>query len=254
MKTRNRPRLAPKFLTAVVLLAASLTVWAGPPFRTDDPEAVEYQHAEFYVFYQQTLAADGRTGVVPAFEFNYGVYEKIQLHLVAPVAFSTPSGQDTTRGYGDTELGVKWQFNEETETIPMIGIFPLVEIPTGNSDKGLGNGHTQVFIPLWLQKHWGDFQTYGGGGYWINNGPDNRNYWFLGWQAQYQFSDHITLGAEVFHTTGQVVGQGSSTGFNVGGYYNFDEHNHLLFSAGKGLQNSAETNRVSSYLGYQYTF
>src|ERR1039457_2920021 len=112
MKTRNRPRLAPKFLTAVVLLAASLTVWAGPPFRTDDPEAV---------FYQQTLAADGRTGVVPAFEFNYGVYEKIQFHLVAPVAFSTPSGQDTTRGYGDTELGVKWQFNEETETIPMIG-------------------------------------------------------------------------------------------------------------------------------------
>jgi Putative MetA-pathway of phenol degradation len=255
MGTRDGPRLAPKFLTAVVLYAASLSVWAGPPFRTDDPEAVEYQHAEFYVFYQQTLAADGRTGVVPAFEFNYGVYENVQLHVVAPVAFSTtPSGQRTTRGYGDTELGVKWQFNEETDTIPMVGIFPLVEIPTGDSDKGLGNGHTQVFIPLWLQKHWGDFQTYGGGGYWINNGPDNRNYWFLGWQAQYQFSEHVTLGAEVFHTTGQVVGQGASTGFNVGGYYNFDEHNHLLFSAGKGLQNAAGTNRVSSYVGYQYTF
>jgi hypothetical protein len=252
--TRNGPRPAPKFLTAVVLYAASLVVWAGPPFRTDDPEAVEYQHSEFYVFYQQTLAADGRTGVVPAFEFNYGVHENVQLHLVAPVAFSTRSGQGTTRGYGDTEVGVKWQFNEDTDSTPMVGIFPLVEIPTGNSDKGLGNGHTQVFIPLWLQKHWGDFQTYGGGGYWINNGPDNRNYWYFGWQAQYQFSEHVTLGAEVFHTTGQVVGQDASTGFNVGGYYNFDEHNHFLFSAGKGLQNAAQTNRVSTYLGYQYTF
>jgi hypothetical protein len=64
----------------------------------------------------------------------------------------------------------------------------------------------------------------------------------------------VTLGAEIFHTTGQVVNQGASTGFNVGGFYNFDEHNHLLFSAGKGLQNAAETNRVSTYAGYQYTF
>jgi hypothetical protein len=253
MKNRDGLRLASRLLTTAVLSTASLIVWAGPPFRTDDPEAVEYQHAEFYVFYQQMLAADGRTGVLPAFEFNYGVYENVQFHLVAPVAFSTPSGQGTTRGYGDTELGVKWQFNEETETMPMVGIFPLVELPTGNSDKGLGNGHTQVFIPVWLQKKWGDFQTYGGGGYWINNGPDNRNYWFVGWQAQYQFSDHVTLGAEVFHTTGQVESQGGSTGFNVGGFYNFDEHNHLLFSAGKGLQNAAETNRVSTYIGYQYT-
>lgn len=253
MNSRTGLEFAPRILAAVALSAASFAAWAGPPFRTDDPEAVEYKHAEFYVFTTQTLAADGRTGVLPAFEFNYGIFENVQFHLVAPYAFNTPSGQGTTHGYGDTELGVKWQFNEETETIPMIGIFPLVEIPTGNSDKGLGNGHSQIFIPIWLQKKWGDFQTYGRGGYWVNNGPDNRNYWFVGWQAQYQFSEHVTLGAEVFHTTSQVQGQGSSTGFNVGGYYNFDEHNHLLFSIGKGLQNAAETNRVSSYLGYQYT-
>ena len=247
-------RFARGVATLAMLFGVTSATWAGPPFRTDDPEAVEYQHAELYLFYQQTLAAEGRTGVLPAFEFNYGVYENVQLHLVAPAAFSTPSGLGATRGYGDTELGVKWQLNEESETMPMVGIFPLVELPTGNSDKGLGNGHTQVFIPVWLQKKWGDFQTYGGGGYWINNGADNRNYWFVGWQAQYQVSEHVTLGAEIFHTTGQVADQGASTGFNVGGFYNFDEHNHLLFSAGKGVQNAAETNRVSSYAGYQYTF
>jgi hypothetical protein len=215
---------------------------------------VEYKHTEFYVFYQQSLGADGRSGVVPAFELNYGVHENVQLHLVAPVAFTTPSGMGTTRGYGDTELGVKWQLNEETDAVPMVGIFPLVEIPTGNADKGLGNAGSQVFIPIWLQKKWGDFQTYGGGGYWLNSGTGNRDYWFFGWQGQYQFTEHLTVGAEVFHTTEQVVGQGASTGFNVGGFYNFDEHNHLLFSTGKGIQNAAQTNRVSSYVGYQYTF
>lgn len=235
------------------LLAPSLAL-CGPPFRTDDPEAVEYGHAEFYVFYQQTLARDGRSGTVPGFEFNYGAYEHIQLHVIAPYAFDAPSGQSATHGYGDTELGVKWQFTDETESTPMIGIFPLVEIPTGNSDRGLGNGASQVFLPVWLQKKWGEFQTYGGGGYWVNNGIGNKNYWFVGWQAQYDFSDHLTLGAELFYNTATVVGESSSTGFNVGGYYNFDEHNHLLFSAGKGVQNAAQTNRVSTYIGYQWTF
>jgi len=103
-------RAARGVVAVAILFGAPLAALAGPPFRTDDPEAVEYKHAEFYVFYQQTLAAEGRTGVLPAFEFNYGVVENVQLHLVAPVAFSTPSGMGTTRGYGDTELGVKWQF------------------------------------------------------------------------------------------------------------------------------------------------
>lgn len=253
MKIRRPVVIAAALVFGATLGVNSIPAFAGPPFRTDDPEAVEYKHAEFYVFSQETLTSDGRSGFLPALEFNYGVYPKVQLHLVTPWAFNKPSGESTTRGYGDTEAGVKWQFNEETETMPMVGVFPLVEIPTGDADKGLGNGHSQVFLPVWLQKKSGKLQTYGGGGYWINNGSYNRNYWFAGWQVQYEFSEHVTLGAEIFHTTGQVVGQRSSTGFNVGGYYNLNEHNHLLFSAGKGLQNGAETNRFSAYMGYQYT-
>jgi hypothetical protein len=45
-----------------------------------------------------------------------------------------------------------------------------------------------------------------------------------------------------------------STGFNLGGFYDFTEHHHLLFSAGRGIQHATETNEFSWYLGYQYTF
>lgn len=254
MNQRQALSVAHLLAAAVVLGAASLAVWAGPPFRTDDPEAVEYKHSEAYVFYQQTLTVDGRAGVAPAFEFNHGIYPNVQWHLVAPVAFTKPSGMGTTRGYGDTELGVKWQLNEESGSMPMVGVFPIIELPSGDSHKGLGSGHTQVFLPVWLQKKWGNFQTYGGGGYWFNTGDGGRNYKFFGWQAQYQFSEQVSLGAEVFHTTEKSVGTGASSGFNVGGFYNIDEHNHALFSAGKGLRNAAQTNRVSGYLGYQYTY
>ena len=46
---------------------------------------------------------------------------------------------------------------------PMIGVFPLVEAPTGDARRGLGAGHTREFLPLWLQKSFGGWTTYGGG-------------------------------------------------------------------------------------------
>lgn len=105
-----------------------------------------------------------------------------------------------------------------------------------------------------MSRRWGHFETYGGGGYWINNGPNWKNYWFVGWQFQYGFSDHWVLGGEIFYNTAEEVGQGSSAGFNIGGVYNVDQHNHFLFSAGKGLRNAAETNRVSTYAAYSFTY
>jgi hypothetical protein len=45
-----------------------------------------------------------------------------------------------------------------------------------------------------------------------------------------------------------------STGFNLGGIYDFSKHHHLLVSARNWIQNANETNRFSYYLAYQLTF
>ena len=239
-------------LPALVLLP--LSGHCGPPFQTDDPNVVELGHVEFLAFYQSTLAATARSGTLLGLESHFGIHEATELDLVTPLAFDTPSGSDTARGYGDTTLGIKYQLIGESETTPMVSLVPKVTIPSGNSSRGLGNGGSQVLLAAAAQWHSGRFQTYANAGYWINNGTANRNYWFVGWQAQYAFSDAWLLGAEVFHTTPQLQGQPPSTGFNVGGYWVFDPHNQLLFSAGRGIQNAAATNRVSTYLGYQLSF
>lgn len=223
---------------------------AGPPFLTDDREPVEYQHHEFYIAAQQVKTQDGRSGTLPHFEFNYGAAPDLQLHIIAPYHFSDPVDGPRQRGWGDVELGAKYRFMQETEDRPMMGIFPIVVTHTGNANRDLGNGATQIFLPVWLQKKWGDWQTYGGG-YWINHAADARNHWFFGWQLQKEISGHLTLGGEIFHNGEEVSGEGSSTGFNLGGAYGFDEHNCLLFSVGRGLTNAAMTNKFSSYVGYQ---
>jgi hypothetical protein len=115
-----------------------------------------------------------------------------------------------------------------------------------------------------VQKDFGKWTTYGGGGYGINPGPGNRDYWLFGWQLERQITDHLILGAELFHQTaftagepgsvGFPLGNKATTGFNLGGKYDFSKNLHLLFSAGRGVQNATGSNQFSYYLGFQWTF
>jgi hypothetical protein len=224
---------------------------AGPPFKTDDPEPVEYRHWEVYLASQYERNRDDTSATAPHLEINYGGYPDLQLHLIAPLVYENPKGGPSEYGYGDTELGFKYRFLHETDLLPQVGIFPLIEIPTGDEDRGLGNGKAQVFIPVWLQKSWGPWTSYGGAGYWFNPGKGNENWWFLGWEAQREITDLLTFGAEVFHQTPSEEAGDIDTGFNVGGFINLSELQHILFSAGRDLYGP---NRFSCYLGYQLTF
>jgi hypothetical protein len=236
---------------ALLLVLVSPSAQAGPPFVTDDPEPVEYHHWEVYIASVYAHTRDGTSGTGPHVEVNYGVVPNVQLHLITPFVYDHPAHGGTPYGYGDTELGVKFRFVQETRSRPQVGIFPLLEVPTGSSSRGLGSGHPQMFLPIWLQKSWGPWTTYGGGGYWRHPGAGNRDWWLTGWEIQCALSRSLTLGAELFHTTPDTAAGESGTSFNIGGFLNFDEGHHLLFSAGRGLHGP---NLFSAYLAYQWTF
>jgi hypothetical protein len=242
-------------VVALVGLSAGAAL-AGPPFRTDDPEPVEYQHWEIYGFVQSTHVRGDTAGTMPGLEVNYGALPNLQLHAAAPIAFDQREDNGTHRGYGDMELGVKYRFIDEDEDgwRPQVGTFPMFEIPTGNASRNLGAGHSRQFIPLWVQKSFGAWTTYGGGGYWINHGAGNRNYWYTGWLLQRQVTEALALGGELFHQTPDTDGGSSTTGFNFGGIYDFTVNHHLLFSAGRGLQHAATTDEFSYYAAYLLTF
>jgi hypothetical protein len=239
---------------AAFLLAASLAgpATAGPPYTTDDPEPVELHHWEIYLASQDFFSAGGAwSGALPMVEVNFGALPQVQLHLIAPLAYDRAPGGPMTYGYGDTELGVKWRFVQEGDWVPMIGTFPLVELPTGNLSRGLGTGSTRLFVPLWLQKSFGAWTTYGGGGYWVNPGSGNRNYWFFGWQAQCRLGEAVTVGAEIFHTSASEVGGSGETRFNAGLVADLSDVHHLLFSAGTLL---GAPFGGQFYVAYQVTF
>jgi hypothetical protein len=228
----GRPFRVPWWVVFAGLLAAALPASAGPPYVTDDPQPVEFRHWEFYAALTGESESGARAGDAPHVEVNYGPAPELQLHVIVPWAFARPSGGTTAWGLGDVELGAKFRFVEEGAGRPQVGTFPLVELPTGDASRGLGAPETRVFLPLWLQKTIGAWTTYGGGGYWINPGEGNRNWWFAGWQAQVQLTPSFAPGAEVYYESPSEAGARPRVLFNVGFVLDFGARHHLLGSAG----------------------
>ena len=239
------------FFSLSVIMFIPFKVYASPPFFTDDPEPVEHRHGEFYLSSAYANNRDGEQGTAPHFEINYGIIPDVQLHFLFPFDYSHLKGGSPFYGIGDIEIGVKYRFIHETGSFPQVGTFPLVHFPTGDSDRGLGGGYTAVFIPVWLQKSFGPWTTYGGGGYWINPGTNNNNFWQFGWLIQRDITKTLTLGAEIYYFGKDSSDGRDNTGYNAGGIVNLSEAHHILFSIGSSI---AGDNRLSAYLGYQWTF
>ncbi len=240
-------------LLLTTLLLISKSIFAGPPFRTDDPIPVPYLHGELYIFSTGVFDASGKSGVGPAIEFNYGIFPNTQFHLVLPLAYSAPKDGTSHLGYGDTEVGVKYRLVAQTNELPAIGIFPLVEVPTGNASQNLGNGKAQIYLPIWLQKDFDNWTIYGGGGYWINPGTGNKNWEFTGILIQYNFTDSFFLGTELFHQTSSSLSSPGFTGLHFGGGIPVIKNYQILFSLDLG--NGITTYKhFAYYLGLYHTF
>ncbi len=226
------------------------TAFAGPPFLTDDPEPVDFKHWEAYLFSTVNATPKQTDATGPAFEFNAGALPNLQLHLVIPMAYASPQDAPRAYGLGDIEFGMKYRFIQETNHRPMVGVFPMIEIPTGDAGRALGNGRAWWRLPLWLQKSWGPWTTYGGAGYAINPAPNQRNYPFGGWQLQRDFGGKLTLGMEFF-AQGKSSDDTRSFGvFNLGGYFKITPNFQLLFTGGHTLIGGSHT---VGYLGLYWT-
>jgi hypothetical protein len=249
-----------------VALAASPAA-AGPPYLTDDPVPVELGHWEIYGFTQGSLVDHQASFALPATEINYGALPELQLHVQLEMALSSSSGFATQYGVGDAEAGFKYRILHpgEANWWPQIAVYPQVAFPSGRAARGLGSGRVHAFLPLWFEKDFpAGWSSDFGGGYWINPGPGNRDYWFFGWQVQREVVAGLVLGAELFtqsaSTTvlagelGYPAGTRQLTGLNLGAVYDVTAHHHLLLSAGTGILDAGRSDLATYYVGYQFTF
>jgi hypothetical protein len=246
------------------LLQWPVAALAGPPFQTDDPEPVDLGHYEFYAFSGLDRTPVESDPVGPAFEFNWGALPNTQLHVILSVGAVEPANDPAyapagvgSSAYGllDTELGIKYRFLSQTGTRPEIGTFPMVELPTGSYSQGLGVGRTWYKLPIWAQKDFGPWTTYGGGGYQVVHQVGYRSFPYAGWLLQRDLGARWTLGGELWYHAPEglaTIQTRSATMVDVGGYYYFRKPAfQLLFCLGQTVAGQSET---YAYLGLYWTW
>ncbi|MDP4204107.1 MAG: hypothetical protein Q8861_15605 [Bacteroidota bacterium] len=238
-----------KYLTTLCFLLIMQTGFAGPPFNTDDPEPVKYRHWEYYVASINLFQSGFASGTLPHIEVNYGIIPNGQLHVLLPLNYNIQKGNALQYGYENSEIGFKYRIFYNSQSTFQIGTFPIFEIPTINN-QNFGNNKMQIYLPVWIQKSWGKLTTYGGGGYWINPGNNNKNWIFTGWEMQYDFSERITIGGELYFKTSDTNDGKPFLGINLGGMINCSKTFHVIYSMGHSITND---NTFMSYLGLLWT-
>lgn len=216
MKGVTLLRAAPTALIAVCPLAVLLipaSAHAGPPFLTDDPEPTDYGHWEIYAPFADTSGRGGAFDGSAGAELNYGAARNLQLTLGLPVSYThTASGWRLDRG--DIEASVKYRFYHNEVSGVSIAAFPGITLPTAR--RGLGAGKVTAFLPIWAQKDMGSWSVFGGGGYAINPGAGNRNYWTEGIAVTRTLSTRLLVGGEADRQEADTADGRGSTSVGVG--------------------------------------
>jgi hypothetical protein len=239
-------RLAPLALLPMVVPAL-----AGPPYVTDDPEPTDTGHYEIYAFAGGTstrAGLDGKSGI----DFNYGGAENLQLTAVIPLAYNDPRHGALAGGLGNVELAAKYRFLRQDDFGWDAALFPRVFLPSASAHAG--ERHASFFLPLYVEKDWGKWSTFGGGGCTLNNGGGSKDFCEGGWAVTREVLPDLHLGAEIYHQTADTRGGRASTGIGFGATYDLSENYHLMASAGPGIQNAADTNRDTWYAAMLFTF
>ena len=234
----------------LVLLTCCFTtvsIHAGPPFVTDDPEPPPPGGWEINVPFILERTPGKTEMDAPLFDLNYGLPD-IQLKLEIPIEVVHEDSSGTLAGAGDLLLGVKWRFLDIEKSQLQLGIYPQLLIPTGDQARGLGEGRAAFVLPLVAQKSWGKWTLYGNIGYWWRTAAETRNYVYAGVVLEREINERLTLGAELFGNSPKERGGRSDVAFNIGGKWKLRGHLNLLFAGGRDIVGDT---RAMCYVGLQ---
>ena len=222
-------RLRPTILAVTALMASPCVAVAGPPFLTDDPEPTDAGHWENYA---PALAPEGRGSARDGellVELNYGAAPNLQLTLDLPTAFARDAF-GSRYGLGDLAVSAKYRFFHDEAKGISVATFPGLTLPTAT--KGLGAPSVTAFLPVWAQWDSGPWSVFGGGGYAINPGAGNRDYWKGGVAATRKVAERLLVGVEIDRQGPDTDDGSASTSAGIGAILQLPAPFRLLASGG----------------------
>ena len=238
-----------RLLASAAALFAAAPAFAGPPYLTDDPIPTDTHHWEIYAFTEgegRRSTLDGDAGL----DLNYGPIKDVQLTSTLPLVFSHEPNDGWRNGTGDVELGVKYRFLHDEKNGISAAIFPRAILPTSSLAS---HERTRFLLPLWVGKDFaGGTSIFGGGGYELNPGMGNRNFWQAGLALTHDLSKEFSVGAEITRQGADTVGGTDQTRAGVGAIIHIAGPASLFISGGPTWADHRTSYRFYAALGFLF--
>jgi len=242
------------FVSLLSSVSLTLSLNAGPPLITDDPDTPGPNHWEI------NLAAtmekfDSEWGwELPLLDINYGVGERIQLKYEVPWILVDGDGQEHKSGLGNSEFGIKWRFLDQESSGIAISTYPQFSFNSLRSsvDREIVDDGSEFVLPFQIARTFGAAFVYVEVGYaWLEHLSDE---WAYGIAVEYEIGETFKLLGE-FHGVAEQGFQNDELLFNLGFKWHFHENVALMGSTGQSLREpEGDEQFIVSYLGFQFTF
>jgi hypothetical protein len=233
-------------LVMACLFSIHSRLYAQLPFYTDDIGVTDrgMWHFEFSNEYDALqLQYPNLRQNTANFKLNYGLPHHLELDIDAPyLNIERSQGNQPSSGVGDTNLGIKWAFHQESKGshAPAIAASLYIEFPTGDASQQLGSGLTDYWLNLIAQKSISEktrlnanlgFLFAGNTSTGVLGTQNTRGQVYVGGLSLlHDFTSRLTLGGELYgaYATNDALSRGQFQGM-AGGQFAIRKNLSLCF-------------------------
>ena len=215
-------------LAALALNSLPTAARAGTPYNVDDPGTTEVNHTTISLNYFSTQVRGSEVQSAPNLTITYGKTPNLELDLLTGLATARTSGTDRQTGFGDTTLGARWRFVEETHRAPQAGVAYFLKVPTASAARGLGTGKVDHLLYLMSAKSFGKAYVFGQAGCSLLGAAGQKNNAVYGLAVTYQAAEKLILGAQIYGNTAPTEGGPGELAYGFGLTDNFAPNRALL--------------------------
>jgi hypothetical protein len=255
-------------LAAFGLIAAPLS--AQMPFYTDNTDVTDQGtlHIEIYNELDSLQSAqypDLRQNTAN-FKVNYGLPRSLELDFDVPyLAIYRASGSETTKGNGDADMGIKWNFHKASRPlrVPSVSASLYIEFPTGDEAQSLGSGQTDYALNSIAQESISDKTRINANFGYLFAGNTSTgvlgiqiahgHVYTAGLSLQHDFNRRLTLGAELYGAVDDNNGLGKDQlQALLGGAWALNSRMSFTFAALGGAHIASP--KIGCQFGYEIDF
>jgi outer membrane protein W len=240
-----------RFWIAILSISTIATAaYAGTPYNVDDPGTTEVNHTAVSLNYFSTQVLGSEAQSAPNITVTYGKTPNLELDLLTGLTTARASGTDRQTGFGDTTVGARWRFVEETRRAPQVGLAYFLKIPTASVTRGLGTGKADHLLYLMSAKSYGKAYVFGQAGCCLPGAAGQKNNAVYGLAATYQTTEKLTLGVQLYGNTTPADGVPGELAYGVGLTDNYAANQALLVAVSHSTRGLCDCNL---YAGVTWT-